>query len=275
MTGEALAQTRELAALLAAVTDPRTIPARFSTLKAAGISGAHYLHACQWSGDETLAMRIGSGAHGLLLGQPVVEYPGKTRHGKQWDAFKSEHVASTILTGREMSRASAIADAVRGNPIAHQVVLEANAVHEQTIEWEWLGRRCRSTPDVRGVLSIADLKTTKCAEPGKFARDAMYRGYHAQLAFYRLACEYAGHGRARRVYVVAVESQPPYAVTVLQLTERALEQGERLCRSWMERLLGFEAANAYPGYLESIGEFDVPDDDEVGLVFGDEEEESE
>lgn len=218
-------------------------------------------------------MRIGSGVHGLLLGEPVVAYPGKVRRGKEWDAFQSEHTSATILTIKEHDRARSIADAVRANSLALQVLTSGEC--EQTIHWEWMGRACRSTPDVRGILSIGELKTTKCAEPDRFVREAIVRAYHAQQAFYRLAMEAAGYGRARRVNMVAVESLEPHAVTVLQLTDRALEQGEKLCRGWMERLLGFEAANVYPGYLETIGEFDVPDDDDVGLVFGSDEEESE
>jgi hypothetical protein len=71
-------------------------------------------------------------------------------------------------------------------------------------------------------------------------------------------------------YVVAVESTPPFPVTVMRLTDRALDQGERLCTSWMETLLNCEASNFWPPYAQSIVPLDVPDDPEIEFSDGEE-----
>ena len=269
MNEAALKATGDLAAMLAAPVDPRTVPVRFSTLKQFARSPAHYYHAVQSGYDETASMRLGSGVHAMLLGQPVVKYSGKTRNGKEWEAFKANFPGQTILNSREWSEAEQIVSSILRDPLAKRVLTDGETVIEQRIDWTWQGRAFRSTPDVRTADRVVDLKTCRCAEPDRFARSAIWMSYHAQLALYLDAVRESGLGTPREAFVVAVESSPPYPVTVLRLTERALDQGRRLCRLWFERLLQCEAANEWPGYVQSIAELDVPDEtDDLGLVFG-------
>jgi hypothetical protein len=273
------AMTAELAAELASnerrLVDPRTMPARFHNLKAIGLSPAHCLASFQERTDrESLAIRMGSGVHALLFDQPIAVYTGKVRNGKVWDAFKTDNADKCILSRKEHSRARAIADSVRRHPDAAKLLFCDGAIHEDTILWEQLGRARRSTPDCRGSYGVVELKTTRCAEPGRFVRDGMFRAYHAQLADQMDAIEYATGKRPEKAYIVAIESVAPYAVTVLELTDRALERGRALVRMWLERLLVCEAANAWPAYRESIDYFDVPDD-EIDLVFANDADETE
>jgi hypothetical protein len=243
-----------------AFIDPRSIPVRFSNLKHIARSPLHYLDAVQLDRDDTLAMRLGRGAHAMVLGLPVVKWTGKTRQGRAWEAFRAEHEAAgaEILNAREWDVASGIANAIRRHPIAAPLLFEGTTL-EETIEWEWLGRRCTSRPDARrGGAVVADLKTTQCAEPSKFSRDAMYRGYNAQLAFYGLAVQHLTGRAPDDLYVVAVESKRPYAITVLRIDDNARLQGEKLCRLWMERLLTCEASNHWPAYTDAIATFSVP-----------------
>lgn len=275
MNDAALKATGELAEMLAAPIDPRAVPVRFSTLKQFARSPLHYWHAVQSGYDETASMRLGSGVHAMLFGQPVTRWGGKTRNGKEWDAFQAANPKTTILNGREWSEAEQIVASILRNPLALSILRDGEPVVEQRIDWTWQGRAFRSTPDVRAADRVVDLKTTRCAEPEKFARSAIWMGYHAQLALYLDAVRESQLGTPREAFVVAVESAPPYPVTVLRLTERALDQGRRLCRLWFERLLQCEAANEWPGYVQSIAELDVPNDDpdDLGLIFGDAENE--
>lgn len=252
------------------LVDPRSMPARFHNLKAMGQSAAHCLSSFQdpdWK--DTLALRVGKGVHAILFDLPIAIWTGKVRNGKAWDAFRLEHDGKTILTRKEHARAQAVADSIRRHHEASLLLFSDDAVREQTILWAQCGRARRSTPDVRGRYHVVELKTTRCAEPNRFCRDAMFRGYHAQLADQRAAIQHETGVLVPKAYIVAVETVAPYPVTVLELTERALERGAALVRGWLERLLVCEASGSWPAYAECSVPFDVPDD-EISLTFGDE-----
>lgn len=242
-------------------------PVRFSNLKHMAKSPAHYRENMINPGGQTEAMRRGSYTHALVLGtaDKWVQYDG-VRRGKFWDAFQDDHPHQEIISATEAAPCVAIAAAVRRHEQA--MALITGGVCEQTIDWNWLGRSCQGTPDVRAPDYIADLKTTRCSEPGRFVRDATFRAYHAQLAWYLDGANASGR-TPRDAYVIAVESTPPYPVTVLKMTPSALDMGRRLCRFWMERLLACEEAERWPGYVEEVVDFDVSP--ELDLVFADEE----
>jgi exodeoxyribonuclease VIII len=252
----------ELAANERTLVDPRTVPARFSNLKAVAISGAHGFASFQGGHRETLALRIGAGLHAMLFGLPVIALPShiKQRRGKAWDAFNAENQDKLILTRRSHETAARIAESVHRHPIAEQLLFGPGTIHEQTILWSQLGRARRSTPDVRGPIHLCELKSTRCSEPGKFTRDAAFRSYHVQLADQRAAILAETGRRVDEVYIVAVESVEPFAVTVMQLSDRSLAKGEHLARLWLEQLILCERTDRWPAYSEGIELLDVPDD---------------
>lgn len=255
----------ELAAQLEAsdvkpLIDPRTVPVRFSNLKHMARSALHYLDAVQLGREDTLAMRLGRGAHAMVLGQPV-EFTPHRRGTKAWKACVKKFPADTeILSAKEWAKAKGINDAIRRHPVASRLLFEGTII-EQTVEWEWLGRKCTSRPDARlpGV-HVTDLKTTQCADPDRFRYDAINRGYHAQLAFYGLAEKYITGKEPDDLYAAAVESKRPYDVVVLRLTDEARQQGEKMCRAWFERLLTCEASNHWAGYTDAIVALDARGD---------------
>lgn len=268
----------DLAQVLAESPYPAGVPLRFSALKSMARSPAHCLEALRDGKEPTLAMRLGTGAHSLILGGPeVVVYDG-IRRGKAWDAYELEHEGKIIVSPSEWEKAKGMADAVKSHPLAQRVLFTPDApmVYEETIRWQWRGRDMRSTPDARSDRHIVDLKTCRDAEPDALMWQARKLSYHAQLALYGLAMEAAIGRRPRDYYLVAVESAPPHAVTVLELTGRAIEHGTKLCHEWMDRFLACEQANHWPGYAEQLVPFDVLDGVMDQLVFDeDSNEESE
>lgn len=243
-------------------------PVRFSNLKRIAQSPAHYLAGLSASYDSA-SMRLGRMVDVAILGGegPVI-WEG-TRRGKAWDEFKAEFSDSEIVTASEYAAASPIIAAIRSHE--HAMYLLKSGIAKKRIYWDWLGRACSGEPDVAGEF-LVDLKTTRCAEPGRFTKQAQWLSYPAQLAWYRQGLLLSGAKPPTQVFIVAVETSPPFPVTVFSLTERAIEQGERLCRVWMERLLSCEATNEWPGYVQCAVDLDVPDD--VELTFGDDEEEA-
>ena len=276
MNAAAIELSGELAAELAAndrppVIDPRDVPVRFSRLRSMSQSPLHYWSAVQDDRPDTIAMRFGRGVHALVLNTPVIRWPGKTRSGKVWEAFKAQHADKEILNTKEWDRAHGIVDAIRRHPIACDAIFNDTTL-EETIEWEFLGRKCTSRPDARcGTLRNVDLKTTRSAEPHSFERDAMYRGYHSQFSFYGRAIKEAFGSFPDESLCVAIETVKPYAITVLRLTPEALEEGEKLWRFWFERLLQCESANHWPAYTDVVVPLDVRSDGDLKLTIGGEE----
>jgi hypothetical protein len=239
-------------------------PVRFSNLKLMALSPAHYRAAAD---KETYAMERGRALHSLVLGGPrVIPYPGKTRQGKDWAAFQAANDDAQILTSGEYAKARGMADAVRANRHAMDLL---EGQHEVEIDWHYLGRRCQSHIDVIGGGGrwVTELKSTVSSNPDRFAWQAQRMAYFGQLAFYMEALQQTNRSVPEDAYVVAVEAVPPFVVTVMRLTDKALEQGRKCMRLWMERLLGCEATGEWPGYVQGVVALDAPEA-ELELDFG-------
>jgi hypothetical protein len=237
------------------------LPIRFSHLRAYGRSAMHGHHARTVESEPTSAMQLGTAAHAILFGnRKVIGYFGPVRRGKEYEAFAADHPDTEILTAAEFYKADAMAAAVRASPLAMKYL---DGEFEKTLLFKWYGQDCRATPDVRGARYVTELKTTADATPDKFQWHALRMHYHAQLAFQMIAAP-----EAEAAFIVVVESAPPFPVTVMQVTERALEQGQRLLSLWMETLIGAEQSGAYPAYCESLVMLDLPDD--IELDYGEE-----
>ncbi len=244
---------------------------RFSHLKKMALSPAHYRASLEEPKD-TGPMAFGRLVHSMVLEGDFVVYDGE-RRGNAWKDFAAEHAGKDIYTIKEADRAKRIAEAVRNHPLAGMLLVGDRELH---VQWETMGRACSSRLDVIGTgwlgngrPFLSDLKTTVSSEPGKFSRDAIWRGYHAQAAWYQDAAAFIGRP-VEDVFLTAVETEAPFAVTVLHLTPRLLEQGRKLCRLWLERLLACEAADEWPAYAQSIVDLDAAED--FALVIDEDDE---
>lgn len=234
-------------------------PIRFSHLRAYGRSAMHGHHSrtSEWTPSE--GMLLGTATHALAFGTgKVISYP-KTRRGKEWDEFAYANTDSQILTAAQYEKATSMSSALLANRLAVEV-MAGDA--EQTILFNWYGRKCRATPDVRGDCYVTDLKTCQTSDPEKFVWSSLRFAYHAQM---RMQMEAAN---VEDAYIVAIEATKPYPITVFQLTHEALLDGERLLSLWMERLITCESSDSYPPYVSCIVPLDVQRD--VDLEYSDE-----
>lgn len=241
-----------------------TLPIRFSHLRAYGKSPADGHLARTQDSESTYAMERGTAVHAILFNTRKVIGYDKPRRGKKYTAFAADHPDCEILTATEFANATAMAQSVRASSLAMGVL---QGVFEDTILFDWYGRKCRATPDVRGDGFVTELKTTATSHPERFPWHSLKFAYHAQLRMQQIACNEA----CPDAYVVAVESSGAFNVTVFKLTPEALLDGEKLLCLWMERLITCEAADHYPPYVESIVPLDVPRNDD--LEYSDEPEE--
>jgi hypothetical protein len=186
---------------------------------------------------------------------------------RQAERIAAKRYTLPIVTAAEYERARECADAVLAHPIAADLF---SGETEIPLRWTYLGRDCAGQLDAIKGAWLSELKTAACAEPSWFTRQFFRMAYHAQLAWYSEAARRNGYTISDR-YVVAVETRRPYAITVGRVTERAIEEGERLIRTWMERLVVCEEADAWPAYSQSVIDIDVAQD--VELIYPEDMEE--
>jgi hypothetical protein len=79
---------------------------------------------------------------------------------------------------------------------------------------------------------------------------------------YREALRSVGVTVARAV-IVAVETSPPYCVTVLELTDRALDVGYRTACAWLEQYKVCRDSDEWPGYVQAPVPFDIVEEEEL------------
>lgn len=236
----------------------------FSLLKKMALSPLHYAEACRAAcleqNEPTRQMRVGTGAHFQLLGprdgHRIVAFEGDTRTGAVWKSFAAEHEGAEILTAPEWADATAIAEAVRRDPIAAPL-LEGR--HEVPLRWDDGGITCATEGvDIVGKGRLVDLKTTPSTEPEKWKRHAFGMHYPAQLMFYAEGARQNGIDVHEGLYLIGVESCPPYAVTVLKLTPATEDHGRRCVALWLEQLRRCEENDFWPGYTQQVVDFDLP-----------------
>lgn len=234
--------------------DTTAIPVRFGYLKAIGKSRAHCLAAMQRDSKATSAMERGTAVHHILFNTcRVLAYPGAKRAGKEWEAFEAEHDGCHIVTKKEYEEASNMAEAIRRNPMAAELIRDA--VVERTVMFDIDGRACRATPDaiVHGS-HIIDVKTGETSDPRDFGYKARKYCYHGQLEWYQRATA------VPNAYVIAVEGDFPFPVTVFRFSEATRSRAEALIESRWEKLRRCELEGRWPQYAEHIVDLDVPDD---------------
>ena len=235
---------------------------RFSHLKAYGRSAAHGQHARQQEKKQTTAMQLGTAVHAMLFDtRKVCGYPGAQRRGKEYEAFSAEHPDYEILTMSEYDKARSMVDAVAKCVAARPYL---NGAIEQTINFRWMGVDCRATPDVRGTDYLTELKTSNTSDPMRFPWQARRMCYHAQMRMQQLATF-----KRPDCFIVCIESEEPFPVTVFQMDTKALDIGERLLMLWMERLKNSELSGHFPAYSQSVCPLIIDDEQELEIADAD------
>jgi len=212
----------------------------FSDLKKMALSARQYLYGVNNPIKPTTQMLIGTAVHFHLLGprhgaKPLVIFEGKRRSGKEWDSFFARNGGAEILTAPEWERASYIAEAILVDPVARARL--DGARYEVPLSWEESGFRCSTSGvDIISGAALADLKTTASTHPETWERHAFKMFYHCQMAWYRRGARANGIDCSRGLYLLGVETSPPFEVVELELTEKMIDLADRTLSLWLEKL---------------------------------------
>jgi len=244
----------------------------YSTIKKLALSGVQYIYACNNPSEPTSAMLFGTLVHFLVLGarpsaKPLVCYDGK-RQGNAWKDFEEANHGAEILTASEWKAGERVANAVLRDPVARARLDGARL--EVPLVWEENGLKF-STSGIDIVTAddaAGDLKTTTSTFPDAWTRQAFKMLYPQQLAFYRRGLRANGIACSKGLFLLGVETKPPFEVVDLELTEGMIDFADRTVSLWLEKLRVYKESAQWPGYAQSPVPFDVPswmrDDDDDG-----------
>lgn len=212
----------------------------------------------QWEPTESATFDVGRAAHRAVLGrgndyiaipQDLLSEDGgvRTKAAKEWVA-DARADGLTPLRPDVVDQIGAMAEATRAHLAACGVVLdptrsEITALAE--VEGVWCRARMDNAPADRPI--IYDLKSTTDASPEAVIKSVATYGYDQQLAFYRSVWE-AATGERRKLRLIMVEKEPPYACSVVELYDKPGDEAD-----WFDHAMGAnrEAIRAWGGCLTS------------------------
>lgn len=221
-----------------------------------------------YEAGDIKATDLGSVVHTILLGKgagiKIVDADDwRTKAAKE---ARDEAVAMKFqpILRKHAEQAQHIVAAARAQIEAHEELANifANMRAEATLVWQDGDAWCRSRPDVLPHAGniLADLKTTTTsAHPDAVQRRLFDTGADVQAAFYlRGARAVLGRGDEWHFRFVVVETEPPYALSVIALSPYAMAQAETKVNHairWWQRCT---ASDWWPGYPRRTCYVDPP-----------------
>jgi hypothetical protein len=259
-----------------ALRDPKDARLHFSTAKRISVSAAHARYYCENPPEPTPAMQFGGLVDAILMPHParkVIVFGGKVRNGKAWEEFEACNPNCLIARQDEYDRAVACAEAITRDPVVREMAF-LSGKHQVVARWTMHGLPWatgiggeRGGFDLLGDTWIADVKMTTTTEPRQWSRQARRMFYPEQLAAYREAAKSLGH-LITDCYLIGCETRAPHCVTVMRVPEQDLADADKTLYNWCERIKQCEAANAWPGYVQSVTDIE-PKDAWAGLLEDD------
>lgn len=185
------------------------------------------------------------------------------RNTKAWkDAvFAAQRDGLTVIDGRTLAKAEAMADAVQNHPEAGRL-LAAATEHEVSMYAEHpTGAPVRGRLDLLGPSFIVDVKTCRDADPKKYDRVVDGLMYHVSAANY-LDIARANGLDVDEFLFICVETEPTlggeYRVSVLELHKDAIEKGRDLMADACQRWLANGRVIDLPDYGDGRHVIDLP-----------------
>lgn len=234
-----------------------------SALNKFAISPKHYLWSKAHKQQPTPAMIFGSAFHCFIL-EPekfkdsffvldTEKRPDKTmtmaaKANKEWkEQMIIANRGKTQIDMFDMQTIELMKACLMEHPGAKDLLSKVTDT-EKEIFWtdEITGIKMKGKLDGLGDNFIIDLKTCQSAEPIGFVSHSINYAYHRQAALYLDGCR-ANKIKANNFYFIAIEKDPPFAVSVLSTSS----EFEKFGRQSYQRLLeDFQ-------YWQQLGEPDI------------------
>lgn len=220
--------------------------------------------------EQRAEFDLGRAAHAVALGKGeerlvVIDADSWRTKAAQEARDKAHAEDKSPLLPKDMRRVVDMADALARHPLALATLAGKPevAMFYRRDDGLWL----RGQMDVMGADCTGDYKTTADASSFGFSRAAWRFRYHMQAAWYRrLRAWLTGDWLPFRL--VAQEKEPPYLVSVWELDDLAIRQGESDMDEAIAIYQHCMKSGEWPGYPDEIQTLSPPDwalDDEIEI----------
>ena len=210
---------------------------------------------------------VGNAAHCLFLEgldrAAVIDAPDwRTKSAKE-EREEARAAGLIPLLTEQYAQVAAMVNAVHEQLNAHEADLFVAGKPEQTLVWDEDGVTCRARPDwLRDDhTAICDLKTTsRSAHPRAYERALFNVGGDVQASFYLRGLQaVTGSLRWADFYWCVVETEPPYALSVIQPAADVLELGQRKVEYAIERWRECLRTDSWPAYSTVVEFANAPE----------------
>jgi len=247
---------------------------RWSHLREGKTSFLHYKVRSQTHRPDTPSTVLGRQVHAAVFEPELFDAEfvvcDLNRNSNDWKAFKAAHDPEKIMKTAERENALRIAEAVRSDPDAAEV-LALPGQAEQVITWTdpetGIKRKARmdwvTAPDLHVVT---DLKTAADISDNGFGRAAGRYCYHGQLIDYAGGM-YVETGVPYDALIIAVENTDVADVRVIEIVGAELDAAEQLDRRLHDQLAQCLRTDTWPGQFSgrsklNLMPWDLWDDDD-------------
>jgi len=240
-----------------------------SSLDKINKSPLHYKHNLEHPMVSTPAMKLGSLVHAVILEPSEVEaryavapqVDKRTKAGKATYAeFLLESEGKIVVSEDDMDTACAMKDAIIQHQLASTLMCQTGDVEQaiysidpdlQVLKRGKIDKLCHN------AKMIIDLKTTADGSPQGFQSSVFKFNYHTQVAYYMDMCKEIGVDIERFLFVV-VEKTAPYAVSVHELDQEAIELGRQQYKRNLQTLVNCEMSGEWGSYSDEIIKISAP-----------------
>jgi hypothetical protein len=105
---------------------------------------------------------------------------------------------------------------------------------------------------------LVDIKTTRDAEVGAFAKDIAFYSYHLSAAYYLDVVSSVLGQNYSDFIIIAVEKVAPYGVSVLHLDQGTIDAGRFLYKKALRKLKECRETGLYTGYPDKVLSVSLP-----------------
>ncbi len=224
-------------------------------------SPSHYLANLTKPRAPTKEMAFGSAFHAYVL-EPdkfqeefmVKTIDGRTVAGKKFLLENEMIHKKTIISEEDFERIRYMDANIKKHDIAIRMLVGGHA--EQVVLYKLKASNgndiwCKSKIDYLGNDVMIDLKTTKSADIDSFSKSIENYSYYIQAAMYSHSIEALGQDRPK-FYFIAVESEAPFAVSVIELSDEHYTLGYKKLYEAVDIFEKCLRENHYPAYPQTI-----------------------